>query len=371
MAFSDSIGQRFVVSSFGESHGRCIGVLIHGCPAGLELSEDDIQPDLDRRRPGQSQVTTARQEGDKVEILSGVFNGKTTGAPLSMAIWNKDVKSDWYHKHKDTPRPGHADYPAWVKYGGFNDYRGGGMFSGRITASFVMAGTVAKKLLSTQLNMEILAHTVQVGDIVIKGQISPEMVRENARKNQVKCGDPKVAEQMIRKILEVKHDGDSIGSAVEAIALNPPVGLGGPIWNPIDAELTKYLFLIPAVKGVEFGDGFDVSLMKGCKHTNSLKFQGEKVISEKNIAGGISGGLTTGMPIRCRIAFKPPMPSGIELQTVNLKTKEEVKIKMGNRGRDDPCIAPRAVPIVEGVMAMCLVDYAMRAGLINRILKSK
>lgn len=367
----DSIGNRFIVSSFGESHGTCIGVLIHGCPAGLELSKKDIQSELDRRKPGQSSVTTRRTERDRVEILSGVFNGKTADAPLSMIVRNEDVESDEYHNRKDTPRPGHADYIARVKSGGFNDYCGGGRFSGRITASFVMAGAVAKKLLSTQLNMEILAHTVQVGDVAVKGHIPLEMIKENAEKNRVRCGDPEVAEQMIRKIEEVKAKGDSIGSAVEAIALNTPVGLGEPIWNSIDADLTKYFFCIPGVKWVDFGNGFDVASMLGSEHANKLMFQGEKVVSQKNIAGGILGGMTDGMPIRCRVGFKPPCPSGIEMQTVDLKTREEVAIKTGNKGRDDPCIAPRAVPVVEAVMAMCLVDHAMRAGRIGSVLESK
>lgn len=365
------IGSRFVVSSFGESHGVCIGVLVDGCPTGLKLSEKDIQPGLDRRKPGQSSITTRRQEGDEVKILSGTFKGRTSGAPLSMIVENKDAQSKWYDDNKDTPRPSHADYPAQVKYGGFNDYRGGGIFSGRITTSFVMAGAVAKKLLSTQLNMEILAHTVQVGDIAVRGQIPPDQIKENAEKNAVRCGDPEVAERMIEEIKKAQSKGDSLGSVVEAIALNPPVGLGEPIFDSIDADLTKYFFLIPGVRGVEFGDGFATSSMTGGEYLDELMFQGEKVVAGKNITGGVSGGLTTGMPIRCRIHFNPPSPAGKKLKTVNLRTREKAIIKTGNRGRDDPCIAPRAVPAVEAVMAMCLVDHAMRAGLIGSVLKPK
>jgi len=370
----NSIGRNFVVTPFGESHGPCIGVLIDGCPAGLELSKEDIQPELDRRKPGQSQITTSRSECDKVELLSGTFDGKTTGAPICMAIWNTDVISDMYydidgkgHSVKIIPRPGHADYTAQKRYKGYSDFRGGGRFSGRITASFVMAGAIAKKLLE-KLGVEIFAHTIQIEDVMVENPITIDMIRQNVEKNPVRCADPVIAEFMVKKIEKAKSSGDSIGSMVEGIAINVPPGLGDPIWDSIEGDLSKYIYSIPGVKSVEFGLGSKVASMTGTEFCDPYIFREGKVVTQKNFAGGISGGITNGMPIRCRIAFKPPSPIRRNFHSVNLLTMKEVDITAKSpisNPRDDPSIAPRVVPVVEAVMAICLLDHAMRAGLIG------
>ena len=252
----NSLGKLFTVTSFGESHGRCVGAVIDGCPAGLPITEDDIQHEVDRRKPSGIAATT-RVETDRVEILSGVFNGYTTGAPICILVWNKDIDSSEYERTRFLLRPGHADYTAFMKYEGFDDFRGGGRFSGRITASYVMAGALAKKLLKL-LGIEVLAHTIQIGEIKADSKGVDE-IRKNVDQNPLKCADPKAAEEMSRVIEKVKEDGDSIGGIIEGIALNVPVGWGEPVFDTLDGDLAKALFAIPAVKGVEFGAGFSAA----------------------------------------------------------------------------------------------------------------
>ncbi len=359
----NSLGKLFTITSFGESHGRCIGIIIDGCPAGLPVSEKDIQREVDRRKPT-SPIATTRAEEEKVEILSGVFNGHTTGAPISLLIWNKDVDSSEYEKMRFLLRPGHADYTAFVKYGGFNDFRGGGRFSGRITATFVMAGAIAKKLLDL-ISVEVLAHTVEIGGIKAKPKKVDEIRKVD--QNLLKCADPEAAKEMLKAIEKAKEEGDSVGGIIEGIVLNVPVGLGEPVFTALDGELAKALFAIPAVKGVEFGSGFSAARKRGSENNDPFTIKDGKLVAVTNNAGGILGGISSGMPIVARVAVKPTSSIAKKQETVNIKTMESTTLEV--RGRHDACIVPRAVPAVEAMMAVTLCDFALRAGLIPRVIK--
>jgi chorismate synthase len=361
----NSLGRLFTITSFGESHGRCVGIIIDGCPAGLPITEEDIQRDIDRRKPGIVMAATRRTEEDKVEILSGIFNGITTSAPICLLIWNKDIDSSEYEKMRFLPRPGHADYTAFMKYGGFNDFRGGGRFSGRITATLVMAGAVAKKLLNL-IGIEVLAHTVEIGEI--KAEVKEfEDIRKNVENNSVRCADLKAAQAMARVIEKVKEEGDSIGGIVEGIALNIPVGLGEPFFDTLDGELAKALFAIPAVKGVEFGSGFSVAGKRGSENNDPFIMKNGKIVTATNNAGGILGGISNGMPIVVRVAIKPTSSIAKSQETVNIKNIESASLAV--KGRHDVCIVPRAVAVVESMIAVTLCDFAMRAGLLPRVIK--
>ncbi|MFQ5920744.1 MAG: chorismate synthase [Nitrososphaerales archaeon] len=364
----NTIGERFIATSFGESHGRCVGVVVDGCPAGLAISEQDVQTKLDLRKPGQSIVTTQRKEEDKVEILSGVFNGNTTGAPICMIIWNKDKDSSAYEELRGKPRPGHADYPALVKYGGFNDYRGGGQFSGRLTATFVMAGAVAEKLLERTLGIEVLAYTTEIGKIRGAGNIKMDDIRKKRYSNEVRSPDQDAATKMKEAILKAKGDGDSLGGVVECTALNIPVGLGEPLFGALESDLSRALFGIPAVKGVEFGSGFAGSRSKGSENNDIYRVvDGGKIETITNNSGGILGGLSNGMPLLLRVAFKPASSIAKKQKTVDLANKDEAEIIVP--GRHDPCVVPRAPPVVEAVVSIILADHAVRYGLIPPVLK--
>jgi chorismate synthase len=362
----NTIGERFLAVSFGESHGRCVGVIVDGCPAGLPISANDIQQKLDLRRPGQSIVTTQRKEEDKVEIISGVFNGNTTGAPICMLIWNKDQDSRPYEQLKGKPRPGHADYPAMIKYGGFNDYRGGGRFSGRITATFVMAGTVAQKLLQQTLGIEVLAYTLEIGGIRANN-LTLDTIRKLRYSNDVRCPDANTAEKMKEAIVKARSDGDSLGGIIECTALNVPVGLGEPVFGALECDLSKALFGIPAVKGVEFGSGFEGSKRRGSENNDIYKVEDGKVATVTNNSGGILGGLSNGMPLLLRVAFKPASSIAKTQQTVDLATMEETAITVP--GRHDPCVVPRAPPVVESIVSLIIADHAIKYGLIPPVLK--
>lgn len=362
------IGEMFRVVSFGESHGKCVGVVVDGCPAGLELSEDDIQRDLDLRRPGVSIITTSRKEEDRVEILSGVFNGYTTGAPICMVTWNKDVRSEDYESFKYAPRPSHADYFAYIKYGGFNDYRGGGRFSGRITAGFVMAGSVAKKLLKSLLGVEITAYALEIG-----GERAENFTLEDAKRyryeNELRAPTHEAAIRMKKKILETISRGDSVGGIVECIVTGVPTGLGEPVFDALDSDLAKALFSIPAVKGVEFGAGFKAARMLGSEHNDPIIIVDGEINLGKNDAGGIVGGISTGAPLVFRVSVKPSPSIALKQKTIDLRKKVETEIIVG--GRHDPCIVPRAVPVVEAMTAIVLADHAIRYGMIPPVIKNR
>ncbi len=364
----NSIGKEFVVFSFGESHGKYIGVIIDGCPAGLPFSEEDVQPELDRRIPAQPKIVSGRIEKDKVEILSGVFNGFSTGAPIAMIVANKEAKSSDYEATKDLPRPGHSDYPAHVKYGGFNDYRGGGRFSGRVTVALIMAGVVAKKLLNT-FDVDVLAYTKAIGKVKVDRALSHEEIRKRRYETSVRCPDSACAKAMEEAIVNVKQQGDSLGGVIECLALGVPAGIGEPLFDALDADIAKVLLLVPAVKGVEFGGGFAVAELKGSKNNDVYQMRNGKVVTLTNNAGGILGGLSSGMPITVRVAIKPTSSIVKEQRTVNLLKMEDATIKVG--GRHDPCVVPKAVPVVESAVAITLVDHMIRAGVIPKVLKEQ
>jgi chorismate synthase len=355
----NSIGRLFNVTSFGESHGKCIGVVIDGCPAGLPITEADIQVEVDKRRPDMGPASTRRREGDIVEILSGIFNEHTTGAPLCLLVKNNDTDSTAYERIKDLLRPGHADYTASMKYGGFNDYRGGGRFSGRITIGFVMAGAIAKKLLDIT-GMEILAHTVEIGGI--KAKRAGIRALRKIDGFPLKCADKTAAAKMVLAIEQARLDGDSLGGVIEGLAFNVPVGLGEPVFDTLEGDLAKALFAIPAVKGVEFGAGFSAARMKGSKNNDIFTIKRGKIQTITNNSGGILGGISNGMPIVLRVVVKPTPSISKTQSTINLGTMEEAQLNV--IGRHDVCIVPRAVPVVTSVMAIVLCDFAMRARLI-------
>jgi chorismate synthase len=361
----NSFGKLFTITSFGESHGRCVGVVIDGCPTGLPVSESDIQRELDKRRPGTDAASTARAEEDRVEILSGIFEGFTTGAPICLLIWNKDIDSTEYERTRYLLRPGHADYTAFVKYGGLNDFRGGGRFSGRITATFVMAGAVARKLLNLA-DIEILAYTIEIGGIKARPQELDE-IRKNVERNPLRCADPQAVDKMLRVIEKARAEGDSVGGIIEGIALNIPAGLGEPVFDTLEGELSKALFAIPAVKGVEFGSGFSAAARRGSENNDPFTIEDGRIVTTTNNAGGILGGISNGMPIVLRVAVKPTPSIARSQPTVNIEKMENATLEI--KGRHDACIVPRAVPVVESMMAVTLCDFAMRAGIIPEVTK--
>jgi len=361
----NSFGKLFTITSFGESHGHCVGVIVDGCPAGLPITEDDIQREVDQRRPGTSTASTTRAEEDKVEILSGIFDDFTTGTPICLLIWNRDIDSTEYEKTRYLPRPGHADYTAFVKYGGFNDFRGGGRFSGRITATFVMAGAIARKLLNLA-DIEVLAHTIEIGSVKAQPKELDE-VRKNAGLNPLRCADPEAAQEMLQAIEKARSEGDSLGGIIEGMAINVPAGLGEPVFDTLEGKLAKALFAIPAVKGVEFGSGFSAAAKRGSENNDPFTIEDGSIVTTSNNAGGILGGISNGMPIVVKVAVKPTPSIAKRQQTVNLEKMESTTLEI--KGRHDACIVPRAVPVVESMMAVTICDFAMRAGIIPEVIK--
>jgi len=361
---ANSIGKHFKITSFGESHGKCIGTVIDGCPAGLPLSQNDIQREVDKRKPG-AIGTTKRVESDSVEILSGVFNNHTTGAPICLLLKNENIDSSVYKETVSQYRPGHADYTASIKYGGYNDYRGGGRFSGRITAGFVMAGAIAKKLLD-KIGIQILAHTVEIGGIEAEPKCLNEIIG-SVNKNDLKCADLKVVQQMRSLINETKQNGDSVGGIIEGMAINMPVGLGEPVFDTLEGDLAKALFAIPSVKGVEFGSGFKSARKTGSENNDLFIVKDNKLITESNNSGGILGGISNGMPLVLRVVIKPTASILKKQQTVDIR--EMKVVEMNITGRHDTCIVPRVVVVVEAMMAITLCDFSIRKGLLTRILE--
>jgi len=342
----NSYGQLFKITTFGESHGPAIGVVIDGVPPGLPLTEADIQAELDRRRPGQSSITTQRKESDRAEILSGVFEGKTTGTALAMLIRNEDQRSKDYENLKDAFRPGHADYSYWMKYG-FRDYRGGGRASGRETACRVAAGAVAKKILLKE-GVRIIAYTLAVGGIYAK-KIDLSVIE----KNMVRAPDMEQAEVMIQKIEEARKNSDSLGGIVEAVVKGCPPGLGDPVFDKLGARLALGLMSIGTIKGIEIGSGFELTKMRASEANDLFTFEKGKVRMKTNHAGGILGGISTGEDVVLRVAVKPPS-SIPKLQETVTTSHEKTTIQV--KGRHDPCICPRVVPVVEAMIALTLVD---------------
>ena len=365
MLTSNSIGNRLVLTSFGESHGTCVGTVLDGCPAGLELEEKDIQKMLDLRKPGQSLVSTQRKEDDKVEILSGTFRGFTTGAPITMVIWNKDQNSKSYDKLRTEMRPGHSDYPAYIKYKKFNDFRGGGRFSGRLTATHVMGGAIAKKLLKITLNVETHSYTYQIGKVKMKKQATPKSFKATYS-NDVRCPEKDTAAKMKKDILAARKKGDSLGGIIESVTTNVPTGLGEPVFGSLESEISKAIFSIPAVKGIEFGSGFAGSERFGSQNNDAYTYKNGKVITSSNNSGGILGGISNGMPIIFRVAFKPASSIAKMQNSIDIKKKSKIKMQVG--GRHDPCVVPRAPPVVDSWVSLTLADYALLSGKIKTVL---
>ncbi|BDU38032.1 chorismate synthase [Vibrio nigripulchritudo] len=343
----NSIGQHFRITTFGESHGLALGCVIDGCPPGLELSEADLQGDLDRRRPGTSRYTTQRREPDEVKILSGVFEGVTTGTSIGLLIENTDQRSKDYSEIKEKFRPGHADYTYHQKYG-VRDYRGGGRSSARETAMRVAAGAVAKKYLKQEFGVEIRAYLSQMGDVKIDKVDWNEI--EN---NPFFCPDVDKIDDFDQLIRDLKKEGDSVGAKLQVVATSVPVGLGEPIFDRLDADIAHALMSINAVKGVEIGDGFDVVSQKGSQHRDELTPQGFK----SNHAGGILGGISTGQDIVANIALKPTSSITVPGETI---TKAGESTELITKGRHDPCVGIRAVPIAEAMLAIVLLDHLLR-----------
>ncbi|RLG13232.1 MAG: chorismate synthase [Candidatus Nanohalarchaeota archaeon] len=343
-------GKLFRVTTFGESHGVACGVVIDGCPAGLDVDVSDIQKELDRRRPGQSSITTARKEEDEAQILSGVFEGKATGTPIAIVVYNKGHKSGDYDNLKDVFRPGTADFSYFSKYG-FRDHRGGGRASGRETLGRVAAGAVAKMILARR-GISVIAHTKEVYGV--KAEVFDESVIE---KNPVRCADANAAVLMEKKIVRVSKSGDSVGGIVEIIVRNSITGLGEPVFDKLDALLSYGLMSIGAVKGVEVGDGFGVSQALGSFCNDEMYVDGGKLRHRTNHGGGIAGGISNGEDIVLRIAVKPT-PSILKEQSTLDVSLNEKKIKI--EGRHDPCICPRIVPVAEAMVALVLVDHMLR-----------
>jgi len=364
---SSSLGKMFVLTTWGESHGPSIGCVVDGCPSGLALAEADIQRELDRRRPGTSEVVSPRKEGDKVEILSGVFQGRTVGSPIAMLVWNVDADSSKYEAIQDLARPGHADYTYAVKYG-HRDWRGGGRQSARETVGRVAGGAVARKLLRL-FGVEIVAYTVKIGRVKLPegpGATAKTLpgLRKRVDSSPVRCPDPGVSKRMEAEILAAKEDGDSVGGVIEAVALGVPPGLGEPVFDKLGADLGKALLSLPTVKGVEFGEGFAITDLRGSKANDIFEKRGGKIVTRTNRMGGLLGGISSGMPIVMRAAFKPASSIRKEQETVEMKTGRKRKIAV--EGRHDPCVVPRAVPIVEAMVGLVLADHGIRSGMIPR-----
>lgn len=354
----NSFGKNFTLTTFGESHGEALGGIIDGCPSGLQIDLGFIQSELDRRRPGQSHIVTQRKEGDKVEFLSGIFEGKTMGTPIGFIVRNENQKSKDYDHNKDVYRPSHADYTYDAKYG-MRDHRGGGRSSARETVSRVVAGAIAKLILR-QSGITINAFTSQVGDIkLLKSYKDLDLSKTDS--NIVRCPDELLADTMIQKIEQVRKAGDTIGGVISCVIKGSPVGLGEPVFDKLHADLGKAMLSINAVKGFEYGSGFEGVKMNGSQHNDAFEAKGG-IHTRTNHSGGIQGGISNGEDIYFRLAFKPVATIMQKQDTVNSKGEA---VEMTGKGRHDPCVLPRAVPIVEAMAALVLVDHLLRAKIVK------
>ncbi|MDB6122420.1 MAG: chorismate synthase [Pedosphaera sp.] len=352
---ANSFGQLFRITTWGESHGGGVGVVVDGCPPRLKLTEADIQPDLDRRRPGQSKIVTPRKESDTVQILSGTFEGKTLGTPISMWVKNEDARSEAYSEMATKFRPSHADYTYSAKYG-IRNWQGGGRTSARETIGRVAAGAIAKKILRERYGVEVLAYVKQVQRLI--AEVDPETVKmKDIEANIVRCPNPAAAEKMIRLIEKTRKAGDSVGGIVEGIARGVPVGWGEPVFDRLEADLAKAMLSLPASKGFDIGSGFGGILLTGMQHNDLFRMKGGKVRTVTNRSGGIQGGISNGENIYFRVAFKPVATVMHEQETVDTELRNTT---LKGRGRHDPCVLPRAVPMVEAMTALVLVDHALR-----------
>lgn len=351
----NSFGYLFRITTFGESHGGAVGVVVDGCPPWIEITEEEVQVELDRRKPGQSNITTPRKEADRIKILSGIFEGKTTGTPILMIAYNEEFESDDYLELKDAYRPSHADYTYEAKYG-FRDWRGSGRASARETLARVAAGSIAKKYLKQKLGIESISFVEQVGDIKAEidfNAVTPQEVESNI----IRCPDKEAAEKMIKLVESVRDEGDSVGGIIMGVIKNVPAGLGEPVFDKLNADLGKAMLSINAARGFEIGSGFEGTKLKGSQHNDSFYIDEGRIRTKTNYAGGIVGGISNGENIYFRVAFKPVSTIKKEQQTVN-RNKEEVILKAA--GRHDPCVLPRAVPIVDAMAALVIMDHYLR-----------
>ncbi|MDD6769503.1 chorismate synthase [Inconstantimicrobium porci] len=349
-------GSKIKLSIFGESHGEGIGITIDGLQPGFKIDFEKVQQEMDRRAPGRNSISTARKEGDKVTVMSGIFNGVTTGTPLCGIIRNEDKKSRDYSTQAVLMRPGHGDYPGYLKYNGFNDYRGGGHFSGRITAPLVFAGAIAKQML-LEKNIKVYSHIKSISNIYddeIDLCCINEDKFENLKSKEMAVLNDETMIKMKNRILEVKEDCDSVGGVIECIITGVEGGIGDPFFDSVESTISHLVFSVPAVKGIEFGKGFDITKMTGSKANDQYYYDSDKVKTYTNNNGGITGGITNGMNIVFRVAIKPTPSIYKEQNTINIKEKKNDKLKIV--GRHDPCIVQRAVPVIEAVAAIALYD---------------
>jgi chorismate synthase len=352
---ANTFGHLFRITTWGESHGGGVGVIVDGCPPRLKLSAADIQPDLDRRRPGQSKIVTPRKESDTVQILSGLSDGQTLGTPICLWVKNEDARSEAYSEMKDKFRPSHADYTYFAKFG-IRAWQGGGRASARETVGRVAAGAVAKQLLREQFGVEVLAYVKQVQRLA--GEVDPETVKlKDVEANIVRCPDPRAAEKMIRLIEKMRRAGDTVGGIVEGVARGVPAGWGEPVFDKLEADLAKAMLSLPASKAFEIGSGFGGILLTGREHNDPFRARAGKVFTTSNRSGGIQGGISNGQTIFFRVAFKPVATVMHEQDTVDASLHNTT---LKGRGRHDPCVLPRAVPMVEAMTALVLADHALR-----------
>jgi chorismate synthase len=352
---ANTFGHLFRITTWGESHGGGIGVVVDGCPPRLALTEADIQPELDRRRPGQSKIVTPRKESDTVQILSGTFEGKTLGTPISMWVRNEDARSEAYSEMETKFRPSHADYTYQAKFG-IRAWPGGGRTSARETIGRVAAGAIARKLLRERYGVEVLAYVKQVQRIA--AEVDPEHVTlEQIESNIVRCPDPAAAENMINLIEATRNAGDTVGGIVEGLARGVPPGWGEPVFDRLEADLAKAMLSLPASKGFDIGSGFNSIYLKGTEHNDPFRAKGGQVYTMSNRSGGVQGGISNGQTIYFRIAFKPVATVMHEQDTIDIHLQNTT---LKGRGRHDPCVLPRAVPMVEAMTALVLVDHALR-----------
>ncbi|WP_294377513.1 chorismate synthase [uncultured Clostridium sp.] len=352
-------GNKLKVSIFGESHGAGIGITIDGLPSGIEIDMEEVLKEMARRAPGKSKLSTARKEGDKPEILSGFFEGKTTGTPLCAVIRNSDQHSKDYGKLKDLMRPGHADYPGFIRYGGFNDYRGGGHFSGRITAPLVFAGAVCKQVLQER-GITIGAHVKSIGKVYDKSFAETELTKElldSLKVNELPLLCSEKEQDMRNTVLEARNDCDSVGGTIECAVIGIDAGIGNPFFDSVESTLAHLMFSVPAVKGIEFGKGFEMSELRGSECNDEYYYEGDKVKTYTNNNGGITGGITNGMPILFKVGIKPTPSIAKKQRTIDISEKKNAELII--EGRHDPCIVQRAVPVIEAAAAIGILDLVL------------